>query len=122
MALVALGSTAAPDKLHQTLQRRWFNRWAILAKHTEETRNSKRVEDELHKALQSHGATTAVGDLRATLGLPLDGQHKRRFNKALFMLVSPPPKKRRARRRFTMAEGGLRSDTCSSKRPKAESA
>ena len=86
----------------------------------------KHVEDEFHKALQSHGETTLVGDLRAmvaqTLGLPLDGKHRWRFDKALFKLLRPLPRKRRARRRFTIAEGGLRTKTYSSKRPRVESA
>ena len=54
------------------------------------------VEDDLHKALQTHGETTLVGDLRAivaqTLGLPLDGKHIWRIDKALFKLMRPPPK------------------------------
>ena len=58
----------------------------------------KRVEDELHKALQSHRETATVGDLRAmvaqTLGLPLDGKYNWRFDKALSKLTSPPPRKR----------------------------
>ena len=97
-----------------------------MSEHTERKRNSQRVEDELHEALQSHGETAIVGDLRSmvahTLGLPLDGKHRWRFEQALFKLLRPPPRKRRARCRVTSAEGGLGSETCSSKRPWVESA
>ena len=86
----------------------------------------KRVEDELRKALQNHGETATVGDLRAmvgqTLGRPLDGRYWWRCDKALSKITSPPPMKRQTRRRFTIAEGGLRTKTCSSKIPRAESA
>lgn len=119
MALVALDSAAAPVKLQQKLLRRWSKKWARFVKKTERKRNLKRVEDELRKALQNHGETATVGDLRAmvaqTLGLPLDGKYRWRFDRALSKLTSPPPRKRRARRRFTIAEGGLRTKTRSSK-------
>ena len=85
-----------------------------------------RVEDELRKALQDHGATATVGDLRAivgqTLGLPLDGKYRCRFDRALSKLTSPPPRKCRSRRRLTIAEGGRRTKTHSSKGSRVESA
>ena len=126
MALVALDSSAAPVPLRQQLLRRWSKKWARYAKKKERKRNVKRIEEELRKALRDHGETAIVGDLRAmvgqTLGLPLDGKYRWRFDRALSKLTSPPPRKCRARRRFTIAEGGLRTKTRSRKASRVESA
>ena len=108
--VVALDTAVALVKLQQQLQTGLFKEWARLVKQDRGTTFSlNSVDDELHKAWQSHGETTVVGDLRAmvaqTLGLPLDGHLSWRFDKALFQLMGPPPRKRRARCRFTLAEG-----------------
>ena len=108
-ALVALESTAAPLKLQQKLSRRWAKRCATFIKKNDHKRKLKRVDDELRKAFQEHGAAATVGDLRAmvgqAVGLPLDGKYRLRFDRALFKLTNTPPKKRRAQSRFTIARG-----------------
>ena len=107
MALVALDSAAAPLKLQRKLCRRWSKKCARFIKKHDRKRKLKRVENELRKAFQDHGATSTVGELRAmvgqAVGLPLVWKYRLRFDRALVKLTSAPPKKRRARRRFTIA-------------------
>ena len=92
------------------MRKRWSKKCARFIKKHDRKRKLKRVEDELRKAFQDHRATSTVGELRAmvgqAVGLPLDGQYRLRFDRALIKLTSAPPlKKNRPKSRFTIARG-----------------
>ena len=88
------------------MARGWAQRWLQFYKKQKKKKQWQQIQGAIQSALEEHGATMAVGDMRAmvgqTLGLSLDGEYRVRFDKALSRITSPPPERCRKRCRFTI--------------------
>ena len=68
MALVACDTAADPGKLQRKLMKRWGKRRARFHKTAAREEKLANLDTVLQRALQDHGETTTIGELRAMVG------------------------------------------------------
>ncbi len=114
MVMDAFGTAAYPSKLQRKLRKRWRRKWEKFFKRTQRKDKLATLTPVLRKALQDHGDTVTIGELRAmvgkTLGITLEGKYRVAFDLALPSLTAPPPIKCKHRCRFKLASKRAKHD------------
>ena len=82
--LVAFETSADPSKLRRKLVKRWRKSYGNCLKKRQQKEKLASLQTVLQKALQEHGPTVTMGELRAmvgqTLGITLEGKNKVPFD------------------------------------------